>query len=58
VSAAADAEALVGHTESCRVELGMTVRTLGGWSFAHSVRIDRDDNIRAIDKGSDMSEQS
>jgi sugar lactone lactonase YvrE len=27
---------------------------LYGWSFAHSVRIDRDDNIWAIDKGSDM----
>src|SRR4026207_59408 len=24
------------------------------WSFAHSVRIDKDDNIWAIDKGSDM----
>ena len=29
-------------------------RDLYGWSFAHSVRIDRDDNIWAIDKGSDM----
>jgi hypothetical protein len=27
---------------------------LYGWSFAHSVRIDKDDNIWAIDKGSDM----
>jgi DNA-binding beta-propeller fold protein YncE len=27
---------------------------LYGWAFAHSVRIDRDDNIWAIDKGSDM----
>jgi DNA-binding beta-propeller fold protein YncE len=27
---------------------------LYGWSFAHSVRIDREDNIWAIDKGSDM----
>jgi streptogramin lyase len=27
---------------------------LYAWSFAHSVRIDRDDNIWAIDKGSDM----
>ena len=24
------------------------------WSFAHDVRIDKDDNIWAIDKGSDM----
>lgn len=29
-------------------------RGLYGWSFAHSVRVDRDDNIWAIDKGSDM----
>jgi sugar lactone lactonase YvrE len=29
-------------------------RGLYGWSFAHSVRIDKDDNIWAIDKGSDM----
>jgi hypothetical protein len=27
---------------------------LYAWSFAHSVRIDRNDNIWAIDKGSDM----
>jgi streptogramin lyase len=27
---------------------------LYGWSFAHTVRIDKDDNIWAIDKGSDM----
>src|SRR5438270_978002 len=27
---------------------------LYGWSFAHSVRIDKEDNIWAIDKGSDM----
>src|SRR5580765_7743085 len=27
---------------------------LYGWSFAHSVRIDKDDNIWAVDKGSDM----
>src|SRR5688572_23336742 len=25
-----------------------------GWSFAHTVRIDKDDNIWAVDKGSDM----
>jgi DNA-binding beta-propeller fold protein YncE len=29
-------------------------RGLYGWSFAHSVRSDKDDNIWAIDKGSDM----
>ncbi|HEY4371894.1 MAG TPA: peptidyl-alpha-hydroxyglycine alpha-amidating lyase family protein [Burkholderiales bacterium] len=29
-------------------------RDLYAWSFAHTVRIDRDDNIWAIDKGSDM----
>src|SRR5437867_4441001 len=29
-------------------------KQLYGWSFAHSVRIDRDDNVWAIDKGSDM----
>src|SRR6476469_8325952 len=29
-------------------------RGLYAWSFAHSVRIDKDDNIWAIDKGSDM----
>ena len=29
-------------------------RDLFGWSFAHSVRIDRADQIWAIDKGSDM----
>src|ERR1700689_3591149 len=29
-------------------------RGLYAWSEAHSVRIDRDDNIWAIDKGSDM----
>jgi streptogramin lyase len=27
---------------------------LYAWSFAHTVRIDRDDNIWAVDKGSDM----
>src|ERR1700735_5420849 len=27
---------------------------LYAWAFAHSVRIDKDDNIWAIDKGSDM----
>src|SRR5262245_64673278 len=29
-------------------------RDLYGWSFAHTVRVDRDDNIWAVDKGSDM----
>ncbi len=29
-------------------------KDLYGWAFAHSVRIDKDDNIWAIDKGSDM----
>ena len=37
---------------------GEYIREIGkglyGWSFAHSVRIDKDDNIWAIDKGSDM----
>ena len=29
-------------------------RNLYAWSFAHAVRIDKDDNIWAADKGSDM----
>ncbi|HTS84472.1 MAG TPA: peptidyl-alpha-hydroxyglycine alpha-amidating lyase family protein [Usitatibacter sp.] len=29
-------------------------KNLYAWSFAHSVRIDKDDNIWAVDKGSDM----
>ena len=29
-------------------------KDLYGWAFAHSVRIDKNDNIWAIDKGSDM----
>ena len=37
---------------------GEFIREIGkglyGWAFAHSVRIDKDDNIWAIDKGSDM----
>jgi len=37
---------------------GEFVREIGkdlyAWAFAHSVRIDKDDNIWAIDKGSDM----
>jgi DNA-binding beta-propeller fold protein YncE len=34
--------------------LGEIGKDLYGWAFAHSVRIDRQDNIWAIDKGSDM----
>jgi hypothetical protein len=34
--------------------VGEIGKGLYAWSFAHSVRIDRDDNIWAIDKGSDM----
>ena len=37
---------------------GEFIREIGkglyGWAFAHTVRIDRDDNIWAVDKGSDM----
>ena len=37
---------------------GRYVREIGknlyAWSFAHAIRIDKDDNIWAIDKGSDM----
>lgn len=37
---------------------GAFIREIGkgnyAWSFAHTVRIDRDDNIWAVDKGSDM----
>src|ERR1700730_5710824 len=37
---------------------GRFVREIGhnlyGWSFAHSVRVDKDDNIWVADKGSDM----
>lgn len=37
---------------------GKFIREIGknlyAWSFAHTVRIDRDDNIWAVDKGSDM----
>jgi hypothetical protein len=37
---------------------GRFIREIGknlyAWSFAHAVRVDRDDNIWAIDKGSDM----
>jgi hypothetical protein len=29
-------------------------KDLYGWSFAHTVRIDKDDNIWAVDKGSDL----
>ncbi len=34
--------------------IGEIGKGLYGWAFAHSVRIDRDGNIWAIDKGSDM----
>src|SRR4026208_228650 len=37
---------------------GGFIREIGkglyGWSFAHTVRIDKDDNIWAVDKGSDL----
>ncbi len=37
---------------------GEFIREIGkgnyGWSFAHTVRIDREDNIWAVDKGSDL----
>src|SRR5579863_1298819 len=37
---------------------GRSVREIGknlyAWSYAHAVRVDKDDNIWAIDKGSDM----
>jgi ABC-type molybdate transport system substrate-binding protein len=37
---------------------GEFIREVGkglyGWSFAHTVRIDKDDNIWAVDKGSDL----
>src|ERR1700716_4396623 len=37
---------------------GKFMREIGkglyAWSFAHTVRIDKDDNIWAVDKGSDM----
>jgi streptogramin lyase len=37
---------------------GKFIREIGknlyGWSYAHTVRIDKDDNIWAVDKGSDM----
>jgi streptogramin lyase len=37
---------------------GKYIREIGknlyAWSFAHAVRLDRDDNIWAVDKGSDM----
>jgi hypothetical protein len=34
--------------------VGEIGKDLYGWAFAHTVRIDKDDNIWAIDKGSDM----
>jgi DNA-binding beta-propeller fold protein YncE len=37
---------------------GELIREIGkglyGWAFAHTVRVDKDDNIWAVDKGSDM----
>ena len=37
---------------------GRFIREIGknlyAWSFAHVVRVDKDDNIWAVDKGSDM----
>src|SRR6185369_5541961 len=37
---------------------GKFIREIGknlyAWSYAHTVRIDKDDNIWAVDKGSDM----
>src|SRR5436305_6011971 len=39
-------------------QTGKFVREIGknlyAWAFAHAVRVDKDDNIWAIDKGSDM----
>jgi hypothetical protein len=50
-----------GNTASQLYEFskdGKFIREIGknlyAWSFAHTVRIDKDDNIWAIDKGSDM----
>jgi len=31
-----------------------SAKNLYAWAFAHTVRIDKDDNIWATDKGSDM----
>jgi len=37
---------------------GKYIREIGkhlyAWSFGHAVRVDKDDNIWAVDKGSDM----
>src|SRR6516164_9843230 len=50
-----------GNTASQILEFdrnGVFLREIGknlyAWSFAHTVRIDKDDNIWATDKGSDM----
>src|SRR5437870_11710194 len=50
-----------GATASQLLEFGPDgkfIREIGknlyAWSYAHAVRVDRDDNIWAIDKGSDM----
>src|SRR5216684_5558216 len=50
-----------GNTASQILEFdrnGMYLREIGknlyAWAFAHTVRVDKDDNIWATDKGSDM----
>ena len=50
-----------GNTASQLLEFdrdGIFIREIGknlyAWAFAHTVRIDKDDNIWATDKGSDM----
>jgi len=50
-----------GATASQLLEFGPDgkfIREIGknlyAWSYAHAVRVDKDDNIWAIDKGSDM----
>src|SRR5262249_20529401 len=50
-----------GNTASQLLEFdgnGVFLREIGknlyAWAFAHTVRVDRDDNIWATDKGSDM----
>src|SRR5216683_3497577 len=50
-----------GNTASQLLEFGPDgryIREIGknlyAWSYAHTVRIDKDDNIWAVDKGSDM----
>jgi len=49
-----------GNTESQILEFGRRQvrprdrKNLYAWSFAHTVRVDKEDNIWATDKGSDM----